>query len=71
MQNVVFIIVGAGMGYTDELTGETQRFIESNGLANKIILQPWSSDNEIEELLNKTDIYFSTSKFEDYQMCFC
>lgn len=62
--DVVFLIVGVGMGYTDELTESTKQFILLNGLEEKIILKPWSSENEIEEILDQTDIYFSTSRFE-------
>jgi glycosyltransferase involved in cell wall biosynthesis len=63
-QNSNIRFVWLGSGYADELSGLFYQKISSLKLHSKLIVKPWSSKEETLNMLNESDIYLSTSRYE-------
>jgi len=63
-QNSNIRFVWLGSGYADELCGFFNQNISSLKLHDKLIVKPWTSKEDTLNMLNESDIYLSTSRYE-------
>jgi len=60
--DVKFYIIGAG--YNDDCSDLISEMIKKHQLQDSIIIKPWTPKHEISDILENSDIYISTSRYE-------